>query len=259
MAAFNFGFVFGPAIAGLTVSLRPEIPFIIAGVITVISVIITALFLPETNKHLGEVQKGKVFDFGKLYHVLFDKAVNITLLISLIYFFAFFLFVYAFSPFCVKVLHLSAAQISMIFVLFGLVGLIAQTFLISKFVQWFGLKKLLVYALAGTAIAFVLLFLTHSLFIFILVSLLLSFANAFVPPVVQTMLSEETDAKSQGSIMGVNASYQSIGQIAGPIAGGAIATLGVPFPFLAGGIVTIVCIVLANRIVVHPTRKESAF
>ena len=107
MASFNFGFVFGPAIAGLTVGLRPEYPFIIAGIITIISVIITAMYLPETNKHMGEVQSGKIFDFGKLYHILFDKSVNITLLVSLFYFFAFFLFVYSYATICVKVLHLT--------------------------------------------------------------------------------------------------------------------------------------------------------
>ncbi len=259
MASFNFGFVFGPAIAGLTVGLRPEYPFIIAGVITVISVIITAMFLPETNKHMGEVQTGKIFDFGKLYHVLFDKAVNISLLISLIYFFAFFLFVYAYSPFCVKVLHLTPAEIALTFVLFGLVGLLAQTFLIERVVKWLGVKQLLSYALLGTAVAFVLMFLSTSLFFFIVVSVLLSFANAFVPPVIQTILSQETDAKSQGSIMGINSSYQSIGQIAGPIAGGAIAMAGVPFPFLAGGIIAFLCYFLSFKITASPAHKASEF
>jgi multidrug resistance protein len=259
MAAFNFGFVFGPAIAGLTVGLKPEYPFIIAGIITVISVILTFFFLPETNVHVGQVQKGKLFDFGALYHVLFDKKVNIPLIISLVYFFAFFLFVYAYSPFCVKVLHLSPTEIAMSFVLFGLVGLLAQTFLIGRVVKWFGVKRVLMYGLIGTTIAFLLLFLTTSVVFFVLVSILLSFANAFVPPVIQTILSDETDEKSQGSIMGINSSYQSLGQIAGPIVGGAIAMAGVPYPFLAGGVIAFVCYFLSFNVIVKPTHKESAF
>ncbi|MGH2612959.1 MAG: MFS transporter, partial [Rhabdochlamydiaceae bacterium] len=77
-AAFNFGFVFGPAIAALTVGFGSGIPFIIAGVITTIAVILTALYLPETNKHMGEVQKGKLFDLPRLWHTLFDPNVGIT-------------------------------------------------------------------------------------------------------------------------------------------------------------------------------------
>lgn len=56
-AAFSFGFVFGPAIAALTVGFGAAVPFIIAGIITVIAAILTAMYLPETNKHLGETQK----------------------------------------------------------------------------------------------------------------------------------------------------------------------------------------------------------
>src|SRR6185295_11228608 len=62
-SAFSFGFVFGPAISALTVGFGQGVPFIIAGVITVIATIITALYLPETNKHMGEVKSGKLFDF----------------------------------------------------------------------------------------------------------------------------------------------------------------------------------------------------
>ncbi len=36
---------------------------IIAGIISVIAVVLTALLLPETNKHMGEVKKGNLFDF----------------------------------------------------------------------------------------------------------------------------------------------------------------------------------------------------
>ena len=63
-AAFGFGFIFGPVISGLTVGISSALPFIIAAVITTIAVIITAVFLPETNKHIGEVKHGKLFDFA---------------------------------------------------------------------------------------------------------------------------------------------------------------------------------------------------
>lgn len=256
-AAFNFGFVFGPAIAGLSVGWRPDIPFIIAGIITILAVLLTFFFLPETNKHMGKEQKGKLFDFAKLYHVLFDRSVNISLLVSLLYFFAFFVFIYAFSPFCKKVLLLSDVQLSLIFVLFGTVGLIAQTFLIDRMVKWLGIKRLLSFALLGTAISFALLFVSHSLAVFIAVSMLLSFANAFVPPIIQAILSKETDEESQGTIMGVNSSYQSIGQIVGPIAGGLFATISIPTPFLAGGFFALLCYFLSFRIFSSPALKNA--
>src|SRR5258707_11681463 len=88
-SAFSFGFVFGPAVSALTVGFGKGVPFLIAGAITVIAAILTALYLPETNKHMGEVKQGKLFDFKHLWHTLFDPNVGLTFIISFVYFLAF--------------------------------------------------------------------------------------------------------------------------------------------------------------------------
>src|SRR3989338_11106454 len=51
-ASFGFGFVFGPAISAFTVSYNAALPFIIAAFVTIISIILTWVLLPETNMHL---------------------------------------------------------------------------------------------------------------------------------------------------------------------------------------------------------------
>src|SRR6266700_4471035 len=55
-SAFSFGFIFGPAISALTLGFGASVPFIIAGIITIIAAVLTAVYLPETNQHMGEVQ-----------------------------------------------------------------------------------------------------------------------------------------------------------------------------------------------------------
>src|SRR5258708_3254639 len=80
-SAFSFGFIFGPAIAALTLGYGSAVPFLIAGVITIIATIFTALYLPETNQHMGEVQKGKLFDFPMMWKTLFDPNVGVTFVI----------------------------------------------------------------------------------------------------------------------------------------------------------------------------------
>src|SRR3989338_11200781 len=52
-ASFGFGFVFGPAIAALPLHWGSAAPFLIAAAIAIIAVILTAVLLPETNKHIG--------------------------------------------------------------------------------------------------------------------------------------------------------------------------------------------------------------
>jgi len=258
-AAFGFGFIFGPAISALTVGISPATPFIIAAAISFIAVLVTALFLPETNKHLGEVKRGKLFDSKKLYNTLFDPNVGTTFVISLFYFLAFSLFIYAFQPYSVKILKLSANQISLLFMAVGVVGLITQTFLVQRISKIFGLKKTFSGSILVVAFSFLLSFLSSSFIPFFIAMLILGFSNGLVQPLVNTILSQETDEKSQGSVMGLNVSYGSIGQIVGPIAAGAIATIAISLPFLAGSIVVLFCFFLSFKVLQPGIRKESTF
>src|SRR5581483_3789797 len=99
-AAFNFGFVFGPAVSALTVGFGSAVPFLIAAGVTLVAIALTAIYLPETNQHMGEVQQGKLFDFPKLWHTLFEPGVGLTFIISLVYFLAFSCaIIYGFQPF----------------------------------------------------------------------------------------------------------------------------------------------------------------
>jgi predicted MFS family arabinose efflux permease len=258
-ASFGFGFVFGPLIATLTVGISPSLPFIIAGIIATISTLITALYLKETNQHLGEVMHGKLFDFAKLYHTLFDPNVGVTFLITFFYWIAFSLFIYGFQPFSVKALHLSAQQISGIFVAFGVIGLISQLVLVQNISKWLGLKRGYSLSILLVAVAFLAMFFTRSYEVFIVVAVFLGLANSIVNPLTQTILSQETDAKSQGSVMGLNTSYMSLGQIFGPILGGVLATLSLAYPFLAGSLFTLFCFGLSFLVMRSGVAKEHAF
>jgi len=259
-AAFSFGFVFGPAISALTIGFGRSVPFIIAGVITLIATAMTALYLPETNKHMGEVKHGKLFDLSRLWHTLFDPNVGVTFLISLLFFLAFSCaIIYGFQPFTMKVLQISQSQNALLFTLFGFIGLIAQTFLVSRISKKFGMKKAFSSGILFTAIAFLIMFLSHSLIVFAVAAVILALFNSVVQTLLPTILSQEADAKSQGSVMGLNASYQSIGMIFGPILGGTVATIAIPFPFLVGAALILFCFVLSFQVMRPGIHKESAF
>lgn len=247
-ASFGFGFIFGPAISALTVGYGAQVPFIIAGSVSVLATILTALLLPETNKHKGLVKHGKLFDFVHLAKALVDVNVGTTLLISFVYSFAFSLFIYAYQPLSVRVLGLTPTQISINFTLFGLVGLIAQALIIPRVTKRFGDTVMLRNSLLVATLSFVTFYFTRSLATLILVSIFHSLANAFVNPLVQSLLSREVDDHSQGSIQGINASYVSLGMIIGPIIGGVLATTSIPMPFLAGSVAVGVCFLLSLQV-----------
>lgn len=257
-ASFGFGIIFGPAIAALTIGISAALPFLIAAVITIIAVLLTTFFLPETNKNIGKVQqKGPLIDIVKLVKSVTDETVGLTLLLSFIYSFAFSLFIYAWQPAAVKVFHLSIPQISLAFALLGLVGLISQIAIMPRFVALFGDRKSLIFAFFGLTIAFATFFMIDSFQALLMTAILLGFSNSFITPLIQTLLSKSTDETSQGSILGLYQSYFSIGQILGPIAGGIVAMYSLTLPFLVGAGVCMLCMILAFHI--HAKHKIHAF
>ncbi len=255
-ASFGFGFIFGPAISALTVGIYPSLPFIIAAVVSIIAVIITALFLPETNKHIGQVKHDKLFDFTKLFHALTNKTVGATLLLTLLFFTAFSMFIYAFQSSAIKIYHMSPNKISLVFTLFGALGLVSQLILLRIATKLFGVKKTFITALIWIGTAFLLMFLARSVTEFIAANITLALVNSFIQPLSQTILSEEADPKEQGEMQGLNTSYMSIGQIIGPILAGIAATYSVNSPFIGAGIMVFICVYLASMIFKHLENKK---
>ncbi len=254
-AAFGFGFIFGPAVSAATVGISTAIPFLIAAAISLLAVIITALFLPETNKNMGKLSHAKLFDLKKLASALTNKTVGSTLLLTLFYFMAFSMFIFGFQSSTVEVLHMSASGIALLFSLFGVLGLISQLFLLPRALKYFKVKKALLFALIWVTITFAVMFFTRSIVPFVIASVALGLINNFVQPITQTILSEETDETEQGEMQGINTSYMSIGQILGPIIAGAAATLSNSAPFIGASVLSAICIYLAIKIFSHKELK----
>ena len=259
-SAFNFGFIFGPAIAAFTIRYGDAVPFWIAFVITSLAVLLTALFLPETNKNLGQTHEGKLFDFKKMWYTLFDPNVGVTFVISMLFFLAFSCAViYGFQPFTINILKITPAVNAQLFTLFGIVGLVSQNLIVGPVTKWLGDKKSFMASNFFVAVAFFFTYLSRNLLFFTLSMVVLGVFNSIAQTMITTILSAETDEKSQGTIMGLNASYQSVGMIIGPILGGLVATISIALPFLIGSILVLVCFGLSSLVLQRGVKKEALF
>ncbi len=138
--------------------------------------------------------------------------------------------------------------------MFGAVGLISQNLLVDRISKKLGMKKTFSYSMLAVSLAFVLMFFSHALPLFVVASILLAIANSVAQTLIPTILSQEADARSQGAIMGLNSSYQSVGMIIGPILGGVIATIAIPWTFLTGAALVLVCYFISFQ-VLRPSAK----
>ena len=258
-AAFGFGFVFGPAIASLTVGINAALPFIIAGIVSSIAVLLTFVILKETNVHIGEVKSKNALSFKALIKDLGNKNISYLLIILFLYTTGFNLFIYAFQPFAIRILNIDVVHISWIFTGIGIMGIIAQGFIFPQISKRFNLRKVYIISLILLSIIFLTLSFSNSYLFFTSVLMLMALTNSFIGPLSQTFLSQTVDSKSQGSIQGVGSTFTSIGQIIGPILGGFVSSYALKYSFVVSSFLIFICVYFAVKLLHAHFVKESAF
>lgn len=247
-ACFGAGFIAGPAISAISAGVSLSLPFIIAGIISLVAVGLAIFLLDETNRHIGQVVHKKMFNFKKMFSALADKQVGSTLLICFLWAFALGMFIFGFQPLAVKVLHLNEKVIALIFTLFGAVGLFSQLFLVARTSKAFGVLKTFSYALVTLTFGFALLSLTGSVALLVTACIVVGLSNSTIQTLIQTIISHETESHKQGEILGINASFMSLGQILGPLLAGAVALISIHYPFVLAAVLVFTAFIISRKI-----------
>ena len=127
-ATFNLGFVLGPVISLLAQQISLGASFLVSGVIALLALLITIFFLPETHKK--KAAKGhNIFDLGlgNLIKGLAIPKIGILLIINFFIGTTFTIFTYAFQPYFIKVLGQNSKSLTLMFLVFGVLGVLMQT------------------------------------------------------------------------------------------------------------------------------------
>jgi len=132
-----------------------------------------------------------------------------------------------------------------LFILFGGLGLLMQTWGIQFLTRKFELTSILFLALFIRGMSFILMPIWSTVFYFVAVSILYSIFNSLVQPMINTLLSLNAKPKDQGTVMGINSSYLSISNAFGPVIAGMLIHQSNPTTYahplyLAGGLTFLV-------------------
>lgn len=162
-AAFGLGFVIGPIIAFVSLSLSGDnfhVPALIAAGFSFISILLTWFWLPETlpAEQRGVQQESRaVVSMGALVKALAHPQVGLLLVLMFAQQVAFGGFEQLFPLFSLSRLGLNASGNALIFVFVGLIVVVVQGGLIGPWSHKYGERKLII---AGLALLTVGLFLT---------------------------------------------------------------------------------------------------
>lgn len=229
-AAFSGGLILGPGLGGILANFGYKVPFWVAGVLGVISTLVTIIGLPKDEAQPQAPESEQSRGWGKYRHLLTGKLVSLFAMI-LVAAFGLAGFESIYSLYVNEVHKFDLNAIATVLTLNGIISLILQVFFFEKLVAWIGELKLVRYSYFLGALGTLVVIYDHSHWQIIVATLVVFEAFDLLRPAITTLLTKTSD-RDQGLLNGVNMSLTSIGNIIGPVISGATLDMSNQLPYL---------------------------
>jgi DHA1 family multidrug resistance protein-like MFS transporter len=235
--AAGLGVILGPGLGGWLASDSLAMPFFIAAGMSLISLLLIALLLPETLPSEARKGKGKInlVDFRELWRAARSPIGNLLILI--------FLgtigtsnFESIFSLYALEVLGYGPEQIGAILMVVGFVAVIGRGLLTGLATQRWGEPRVIKAALLAGSITFIFLLFAKSQIAVLLTIGLFVLITAFFRPAVHSLTSQRATV-GQGAAMGLSNSFVSLGRVVGPIWAGMMFDVNPNYPYISGAVI----------------------
>jgi DHA1 family multidrug resistance protein-like MFS transporter len=252
-AAAGLGTIFGPALGGLLADRALSTPFFFAGGMSLLSVLLIAVFLPES---LGEAERastearrpalnlrawGEALSgpIGPLLVQAFLVMAGLTLIYGI-------LGLYALERF-----NYGTREVGVIFTVLGLMMAVGQGLLVGPLTKRFGDVNVMKLGFLLSGMTLLTVMAADRFWLILLTIGLFSLANALLSPAVSSLTSKRT-TMSQGVTMGLSNAFGSLGRIFGPPLGGVAFDLHWNLPFLSAAGVMLVGAAVSTRLSDRP-------
>jgi DHA1 family tetracycline resistance protein-like MFS transporter len=249
---FGAGLIFGPFIGGILSTINYSVPMFFAAAITLISIALVILFLPETIPKKTEkisLSFNDVIPVDDVRHFIATHHIRNNLLMFFIYTMAFFLFISNISLLGIAQFHVTAEQVSFYMVWIGIIRVGIQTVLIARILRFLGENRALVTGIFSMIISMAtLVFSAEYLFVFVPL-IFLAYGTGVIRPILTSKITNSVTQKETGAILGVNNSLTSVAQIIAPILGGFMIEYLAPqtLPLLSAIIFTLLILFLRSK------------
>jgi DHA1 family multidrug resistance protein-like MFS transporter len=267
-AASGVGFIAGPFISSIIAGFGLSVPFFVAAVLSLVTMVAGYLFIPES---IGSERRLKVKDL--LLPLVIARMVNDTvrqmfgalktyvgvfLLATLVISLAIAGFEGTFSYYIMDKFGLTSASstlqvfdghlsltgpsiMGIVFALMGVVSVICQGLLVGKASEHLGEDVIIVVGLLICAAGLVLMTTAGDLISLIAYICVTSIGSGLVFPCLNTVVSRRTDENHQGIMLGIMGSYGSFGRIIGPPVAGYTYGMMMILPYYISAIVMFLC------------------
>ncbi len=224
-AGVGLGLIFGPALGGTLSSLYGyAVPSFIASALAFSNLAAAFFRLPEPSR--DRVARSKRLGFSSFKNAFGRK--ELSLLLSL-YFAAILAFVFesvTATPWLQAMFGYGPFQTGLVFFYIGIVYALTQAVLIPKLSKRYTTASLALMGLLAISIGYAILGSFPSVAVLLLMGGLLSFGDGLMNATLNTLISLNAEAESQGSTLGVAQSLNGLAQTIAPGIATLIFTLG---------------------------------
>lgn len=240
-AAAGIGIAFGPVVGGVLAEISIQMPFFFSAGIGVVVVLAMFILLPES---LPPEKRKKVTEQVNFATSMQNLVLSIRSSVGFIMLLAFLVsFVGAnlsslFALFAQAGLGFGESEIGIIFGVIGFTMMVTQGVLVGPLLRHWGEQRMIQFGLLFSAIGYACLLFAVDIITMSLAMVVMGLGNGTMRPSLTSLISIQTSADEQGNVMGVVHSYNSLGRIFGPIAGGILFDkLGYQSPFIVGTLI----------------------
>jgi MFS transporter, DHA1 family, multidrug resistance protein len=243
--AAGLGIILGPGLGGWLATGSLSTPFFIAAAMSLLSLLLIALLLPETLPREARAVEGRIglVDFRALWDGLRGPIAGLLLLV--------FLgtvgtsnFEAIFGLYALNVLGYGPERVGAILTVVGIVAVISRGLLTGLATRRWGEAAVIKGALLAGAAAFLLLLLARDHAAVLATTGLFVLATAFFRPAVHSLTSQRATV-GQGAAMGLSSSFVSLGRVVGPIWAGAVYDVNPSYPYLSGTVILFLVFLLS--------------
>lgn len=228
MAANGIGFLLGPVLGSAIAPLGITMPFLIAGLLSLVTVPLAIIFIKEPIAK-GQLKQSPPlllsigYSFKQGYFMLFMITLGISIATSSI--------LGVLGYYMIDQFQSSATETGWAFTIQSTAAVFVQLFFITILYRYFSEENITKYGFLITIIGFAsIMITTHISFIFIGV-FLVGAGQALIKPTVLASLSKKDDL-GQGMVMSLHGTYDSLGRSIGPIVAGLLFSFNPVSPFL---------------------------
>jgi MFS transporter, DHA1 family, tetracycline resistance protein len=259
-AAFGLGLMAGPALGGLLSLHSLSAPALFASALAFANFTFGYLTLPES--HAPYLRKNvpllRLNPISQLARILKMSNVRTLLVAVLLLNLAFAGLVNNFPLFSHTRFGWGTTSNAFFFAFVGVCAVVTQGALIGRLQPRFGETRLLVGGLALTSLNLALVALVPSGVLLYPVVGLLALGTGLAVPSLTAIISNRTPPEEQGRIMGGMQAILSLAMILGPaLAGVAFDYLGVPAPYLIGGTLALLALIVSGADLLPGKRTEA--